>query len=158
MEGDMSHSAKTDRTAIARAACDVSGLPFVDLGSVPMKDRAYFFAVPDGTGSPFGVEKLTARLAELDVVVDSDRDHRSEHFGLRFVHKSMPVPKELKPFQTAEARENWAAWRKTQVDAERMTSALAVGVAETSPDLDADTALRRAARSSISASKKAVAR
>lgn len=99
-----------EREAIAQAASFLAGKKFPLSATTPEDERTYLFATPESEGK-FNVPELVSRLERHNDSFGVNWDRSDARFGLRFLSADMPVPRELHPFTTAEAKAEWMAWR-----------------------------------------------
>lgn len=105
----------SEREAVAVAACDVAGRERPLSAETPQKSRVYLFACPEDAGGKFSVDDLSGRLDGASVQHGVDWNRESKTYGLRFLTSSMPIPAEVRPFTTQEARSEWERWKEKEV-------------------------------------------
>jgi hypothetical protein len=123
----------SEREAVAVAACDVAGREHPLPAETPEKSRVYLFACPEDAGGKFSVDDLSDRLDGASVQHGVDWDRESKTYGLRFLTSSMPIPAEVRPFATPEARREWEAWRERETQKSAAVVEAAMDLADGKP-------------------------
>jgi hypothetical protein len=119
-------SIEQDRIQILQAALEVAGIESIIpiVTPLPKERRQHLYVVPDEhqLGKIYGVSKLSATLLETKTPHLTDYDPSSTRKGLRYIDNANPIPEDLVPFTSEDARR---AWRDFLTQKQKETRALA---------------------------------